>query len=208
MGGAPPGPRWWTPSARCRTRRCWPSESCRVHAELDHLAHHDHLTELPTRAKFFRTLSGALAAQTTGTIALLNVDLDEFKQVNDRYGHGAGDELLLAVAARLAEIADGRGLAGRFGGDEFALLLTELTDADAAAEIARQLSTRLAEPVRLTAATVTVGASIGIAVAEPGITVAELTRRADVAMYAAKAAGKNRIETFPRFVPPVPAGHR
>jgi diguanylate cyclase (GGDEF)-like protein len=171
-------------------------KACQVHAELDHLAHHDHLTQLPTRAKFFRTLAAAIGSATPGTVALLNVDLDEFKQVNDTYGHAAGDELLVEMASRMAQVARGRGLAGRFGGDEFALLLTGLTGHGQAQEIAELLSARLAEPVRLSAATVRVGASIGIAAAEPGITVAELTRRADMAMYTAKAAGKNRVEAF------------
>ena len=180
-------------------------ESCRVHAELDHLAHHDHLTQLPTRAKFFRTLQSALAAAGDGSVALLNVDLDDFKQVNDGYGHHAGDELLVEVAARMVEVAAGRGLAGRFGGDEFALLLTGLTTPFEAVEIAEALSARLAAPTRLAVGTVAVGASIGIANAEPGITVAELTRRADEAMYAAKAAGKNRVATFRPTRHPAPA---
>jgi diguanylate cyclase (GGDEF)-like protein len=96
----------------------------------------------------------------------------------------------------MVEVAAGRGLAGRFGVDEFALLLTGLTSPFEAVEIAEVLSARLAAPSRLTVGTVAVGASIGVAVAEAGITVAELTRRADEAMYAAKAAGKNRVEAF------------
>jgi diguanylate cyclase (GGDEF)-like protein len=171
-------------------------QGCRVHAELHHLAHHDQLTQLPTRAKFFRTLQRALAAAEPGTIALLNVDLDDFKQVNDRYGHAAGDELLVEVGGRLAEAADGRGLAARFGGDEFAVLLTGLSGEAEAHRIAARLTARLAEPVHLSAATVTAGASVGVATAEPGILPSELTRRADLAMYAAKAAGKHRIEAF------------
>ncbi|MEV4352175.1 GGDEF domain-containing protein [Actinoplanes sp. NPDC049596] len=170
---------------------------CLAHAELEHSAHHDHLTQLPNRAKFLRAVAAA-----PGPVALLNVDLDDFKQVNDTHGHAAGDELLQEIAHRLTTIAHGRGVAGRFGGDEFALLLT---DPAAAPAIAAQLGALLATPVTLTAATVTVGASIGIALSEPGITVKELTRRADMAMYAAKTMGKNRIETYSPQTHPVAA---
>jgi len=179
--------------------------SCFAHAELEHRAHHDHLTQLPTRAKFLRALGEAVAGASRegGVVALLNVDLDDFKQVNDGYGHTAGDELLVQMAARLAAAAQGRGLAARFGGDEFALLLTGLADAAEAERIAAVLGTHLAAPVTLGAsmATVAVGASIGIAVAEPGVKVADLIRRADIAMYSAKAAGKNRIEAYPPTQP-------
>ncbi|HEY0002401.1 MAG TPA: GGDEF domain-containing protein [Actinoplanes sp.] len=169
---------------------------CRAHAELEHAAHHDHLTQLPTRAKFLRAVGTALTEAPSDTVAVLNIDLDDFKQVNDRHGHTAGDELLVQVASALTEAAGGRGLAGRFGGDEFALLLTGLGDPAEADDVARQLVARLAAPMRLSAGTVHVGASIGVAVAELGITVADLTRRADTAMYAAKASGKNRIEIY------------
>jgi diguanylate cyclase (GGDEF)-like protein len=169
--------------------------SCRAHADLEHLAHHDHLTQLPTRAKFFRTLQTAVDGAPAGTVALLNVDLDDFKQVNDRYGHAVGDELLVEVALRLTATG---GVAARFGGDEFALVLTGLNGPLQAEGIADRLGARLAAPMRLAGGTVTVGASIGVAMAEPGITIAELTRRADLAMYTAKAAGKNQVSTFPR----------
>jgi diguanylate cyclase (GGDEF)-like protein len=167
-----------------------------THAELDHRANHDHLTQLPTRAKFFRVLAAAVDAGPPGTVALLNIDLDDFKQVNDTYGHGAGDELLVQVAERIAAVAGDHGLGGRFGGDEFALLLTGLGSAAEAEQAAELLCARLAMPQRLASATVTVGASIGVAITEPGVTAAELTRRADIAMYSAKAHGKNRVAIF------------
>jgi diguanylate cyclase (GGDEF)-like protein len=170
-------------------------KGCDAHAELVHRAHHDHLTQLPTRAKFVQAVGQELARHQT--LALLNVDLDDFKQVNDRYGHAAGDELLVQVAARMTAVTAGRGVAARLGGDEFAVLLTDLADPGEAERIAGLLCATLAAPVPLTVATVSVGASIGVAVAEPGVTVTELTRRADMAMYAAKTAGKNRIEAFP-----------
>ncbi|MGX6606846.1 diguanylate cyclase domain-containing protein [Micromonosporaceae bacterium Da 78-11] len=172
-------------------------KGCRAHAELEHRAHHDHLTQLPTRAKFARELEHALGTAPAGTVALLNVDLDDFKQVNDSYGHAAGDELLCAVAARMSEVAGGHGLAARFGGDEFALLLTGLNAPADAEHVAELLCARLTAPVPVSlTTTVTAGASIGVAVAAPGVSATELTRQADMAMYAAKTGGKNRIEKF------------
>ncbi|XVV11021.1 diguanylate cyclase domain-containing protein [Actinoplanes sp. CA-131856] len=170
---------------------------CRTHAELEHSAHHDHLTQLPNRAKFLRAVASALAGPRP--VALLNIDLDDFKKVNDSHGHAAGDELLQEIATRLSTAP---GVAGRFGGDEFALLLTGPYEAT---EIAADLCALLSAPIALSAATVTVGASIGVAHSEPGITVKELTRRADMAMYAAKTLGKNRIETYSPLTHPVAA---
>ncbi|MFF5294241.1 GGDEF domain-containing protein [Paractinoplanes globisporus] len=179
---------------------------CLAHAELEHRAHHDHLTQLAGRAKFVGAVDRALDLAgdgRTAVAALLNVDLDDFKRVNDCHGHAAGDELLIQVAARMTTVTTGRGLAARLGGDEFAVLLPDLADPLEAERIAEQLCDALAAPFMLTAATVTIGASIGVAVAEPGLTVTELSRRADMAMYAAKAAGKNRIESFAPAAQPV-----
>ena len=179
----------------------------RSHADLDYQANHDHLTKLPNRAKFFRRLASAVDEQRFGTVALLNIDLDDFKAVNDTYGHGAGDELLVGVAARLANLGVPEAVPARLGGDEFALLLTGLERAEDADRIAERLCARLTAPLRMSSATVTVGASIGVAVSSPGCTAADLTRHADIAMYAAKAQGKNRVE---RYRPPhvVDAGAR
>jgi diguanylate cyclase (GGDEF)-like protein len=169
---------------------------CRTHAEMDHRANHDQLTQLPTRAKFAHRLAAAVDAGPPGSVALLNIDLDDFKQVNDSYGHAAGDELLIRVAERIADAGGPGSLAGRFGGDEFALLLTGLSRPAEAEEIAELLCVRLIAPVTLAGTTVAVGASIGVAVTVPGVTAGDLTRRADIAMYSAKAQGKNRVEAF------------
>jgi diguanylate cyclase (GGDEF)-like protein len=166
------------------------------HAALDHQANHDHLTQLTTRARFFQHLCAAVAEQPAGTVALLNIDLDDFKQVNDTYGHGAGDALLVEVATRMRELGVPGALPARFGGDEFAMLLTGLTRPDDAIVIAARLCDELIRPARVAGTTVTVGASIGVAVAEPGCSAADLTRCADIAMYSAKAQGKNRVERF------------
>ncbi|AGZ44870.1 putative bifunctional diguanylate cyclase/phosphodiesterase [Actinoplanes friuliensis] len=172
-------------------------EASRVsHAELDHRANHDNLTQLPTRGKFFGELAAAVDAGEPGAVALLTIDLDDFKQVNDVYGHGAGDELLLAVAGRITTTGGPGSVAGRLGGDEFVLLLKDLDTPATAERVATELCARLVEPVRLKEVTVSVGASIGVALTEAGVSAAELTRRADIAMYAAKARGKSRVEVF------------
>lgn len=170
--------------------------ACRSYAELDHRAHHDHLTGLPTRAKFFRELEAATAAGEPGSVALLLIDLDDFKAVNDTHGHATGDELLIEIAGRIVAAGGPGSTAARFGGDEFALLLTGITGPSDALALARGLCGRIVAPARLTGTTVSAGASIGIALAEPGVGTGELTRRADLAMYAAKAEGKNGVELF------------
>jgi diguanylate cyclase (GGDEF)-like protein len=170
--------------------------NCGAHTELAHRAHHDQLTALPNRALFFQRLTVAVDAAKSGgdEISLLIVDLDDFKQVNDTYGHTAGDELLREVAERLIEVGGETAMPARFGGDEFALVL--IGSRDATDRTADQLRERLLEPFRLTRATVSVGASIGVATATRTLTAGDLMRCADIAMYSAKAKGKNRVERF------------
>lgn len=170
--------------------------ACRSHAELDYQANHDDLTGLPTRAKFFKELREALRLGPPGTVALLQIDLDDFKQVNDTYGHAGGDDLLVELAGRIGQAGGAGALAARLGGDEFALLLTGLTHSGAAQQVASERCAALSEPVTLGSAAVRVGASIGIALADVGLTPDELTRRADIAMYAAKVRGKHQVERF------------
>jgi len=169
--------------------------SCLSRVELHHQAHHDHLTALPTRALFFRRVAQAVDVGAD-KVALLNIDLDDFKKVNDVHGHSAGDELLVQIAARLREAGGPGSVPARFGGDEFALLLTDLTDPAEAVQIAERVCQRIIEPVHLSAAIVSVGASVGVAVADTGLTAGDLVRCADVAMYSAKARGKNRVALF------------
>ena len=163
---------------------------------LQHQAHHDPLTQLPNRSLFFHRLTEAVELQPPGTVALLNIDLDDFKQVNDTYGHAAGDELLIEIALRLVNSCGLGSSPARFGGDEFAILLTGLPHADAAQAAAAEICRRLMVPVELAAGTVSVGASIGVALSRHDLTAGDLTRCADIAMYSAKAQGKNRVEVF------------
>jgi diguanylate cyclase (GGDEF)-like protein len=171
-----------------------------VRRELTHRARTDSLTGLPNRAAFSETLQDALR---TGAepVALLFVDLDNFKPVNDRLGHRAGDELLREVADRLAALG---GLCGRLGGDEFAVMLTGVT-ADAAEEVARAVVAAVGEPVPVAGSVAGVGASVGVALAAPGdgTDAEQLLHRGDVAMYQAKAAGRNRVARYDAVPAPV-----
>jgi diguanylate cyclase (GGDEF)-like protein len=160
----------------------------RSHAQLIRLAHHDRLTGLATRALLMEHIDAANAAGDLA--AVLIIDLDDFKQVNDTHGHDAGDQLLVAVAERLRIVAGEHGRCARLGGDEFALALAAPADPE---QVAGHLSRWLWD---LTTAAHASGASIGIAPADPTLAAADLLRCADTAMYVAKNTGKNRVERY------------
>lgn len=183
------------------------TERVRLQAQLQHNAEHDPLTDLPNRALFTKRVRHALAGRrrTDAGTAVLYIDLDGFKAVNDTVGHQAGDELLVQAARRLQEsVRSGSGdCAARLGGDEFAALITGDGDGDPAArecrilEIADRLRVALSQPYLVEGGTeVRVAASIGVAFAEPGIGPGALMRNADLAMYRAKSGGKNRVELY------------
>jgi len=159
---------------------------------IKYQAQHDALTRLPNRTLFGERVAHAVAR---GKPAVLFVDLDDFKRVNDSLGHAAGDALLVTVAERLRASLRPEDTAARLGGDEFAVLL-DTADADGAALVAQRLITHLAEPFDLGGTTVLVRASIGIALTSTGRHDADLLRDADVAMYVAKTAGKGRFSFF------------
>ncbi|TYP86550.1 diguanylate cyclase domain-containing protein [Blastococcus xanthinilyticus] len=159
--------------------------------ELRRQATTDPLTGLLNRTAFNERLAGATATvDAAAPPAVLFVDLDDFKTVNDTLGHAAGDELLRTVAARLSADVRADDVVARLGGDEFALLLPEADDARLH-EVADRLLAAFRVPVELAGRPVTVTASIGGALAEPGCTAGQLLHRADTAMYAAKRAGKD-----------------
>jgi len=167
-----------------------------VHQELTVQATLDGLTGLANRASFNAALSGALGdGPTQNTTSVLFVDLDDFKDVNDVFGHGAGDQLLREVAARLRRATRPGDLCGRIGGDEFAVLLRD-TGGAAAAEVAQRIVQAVAAPAHLGAGVVHIGASVGVATATSVTDLEQLIHHADVAMYAAKAQGKARIQVF------------
>ena len=166
--------------------------------QLTHNAFHDPLTGLANRALFRDRLEHALAASARSrqTVAVLFVDLDNFKAVNDGQGHDAGDELLVGVAARLREVVRGEDTVARFGGDEFAVLFEHADGEAEAVRVAKRVIQAFATPFDTRLGPVTVGASVGIATAMGTEAAEELMRDADVAMYVAKGDGGRRYETF------------
>jgi len=172
-------------------------------AKIQHTANHDPLTGLPNRRVLLKELSQALAAKRQ--FALLYMDLDGFKEVNDLYGHGAGDALLREVARRLAASAPAPCLIARTGGDEFAILC-ESPSRDSGASLADNVIAAFQSTFAIAGANILIGITIGVVRSsrDPSVDVDELMRRADVAMYNAKARGKNR---WGGFAEEMDAGH-
>ena len=166
--------------------------------ELEQRVFRDDLTKLANRSLFLDRLDQArLRSRRTGSgIAVMFVDLDDFKAVNDGLGHAAGDTLLCAVSGRLEECMRPSDTIARLGGDEFAILLDEVTDVAEVMNVAERLLEVLQLPVEIGELSVTVPASIGIAIAEQGYAHSNLMRDADIALYRAKEQGKNRIAVF------------
>jgi diguanylate cyclase (GGDEF)-like protein len=161
---------------------------------LRHKAQHDPLTDLPNRALFEDRLDGALAASRRygRRFGLLAIDLDLFKEVNDNLGHEAGDELLVAVAQHLLSCVREADTVARIGGDEFAVLLTEVGGAAEVEQVAHRALELLVQPFRLTAGIAQISASIGMALyPDHGDNAGDLRRNADRALYAIKAGGRN-----------------
>jgi diguanylate cyclase (GGDEF)-like protein len=164
--------------------------------EAMNLAFLDSLTGLPSRSLFQTRMEESLAAETGG-VAVLFIDLDRFKMVNDSLGHGAGDLLLAGVANRIRGCLRDDDVAARLGGDEFAILLSGLSGATEAEPIASRLLEELREPFDLNGAEAYVSASIGIAFGAAGrVGAQELMVDADLAMYQAKKHGKDKFEMF------------
>lgn len=166
-----------------------------IEQELKHLALHDPLTHLPNRTRFVERVSAvaSMEAEVAEPFALLFIDLDDFKFVNDSLGHDIGDELLVNVGRQITGCLRPDDLAARLGGDEFAVLLESLTGPSEAKELASKILEALNEPVRLGGHTLSAAASIGVAMGAPGAEVSEILKGADVAMYEAKAAGKGQV---------------
>lgn len=169
-----------------------------LEAQLSYQAFHDPLTGLANRRRFVDQAEEALAARArSGSMAALFLDLDDFKTVNDSLGHAAGDELLIAVAARIRATVRETDLAARLGGDEFGILLLDIPDVAYAERVAARMLETIQEPLMVAETTIEVGASIGIAVDTSAMgQVDDLLGDADVAMYQAKALGKGRSHVF------------
>ena len=180
------------------------SERVALEEQLRHQAFHDDLTGLANRALFEDRLTLALARarRQKGELAVIFVDLDDFKTVNDSLGHAVGDELLRETAQRLATCLRAQDTAARLGGDEFAVLLEDLSGPDEAWEVAERLRRALEPPLVLDGRQIVSSASLGLESPGPEATAAEVLANADLAMYSAKDAGKGRVA---RFEPPMRA---
>jgi diguanylate cyclase (GGDEF)-like protein/PAS domain S-box-containing protein len=160
--------------------------------KIAYLARYDTLTQLPNRLQLTEALGEALryAAQWRSRCALLMVDLDRFKSVNDSLGHMTGDKLLAQVSARLQSLMEENQMCGRLGGDEFAIVIRDLQKADEMNQLAKRVIDRLSEPYQVDQHTLYVGASVGSAMGpRDGKSVEELMRNADLALYRAKDTG-------------------
>jgi diguanylate cyclase (GGDEF)-like protein/PAS domain S-box-containing protein len=169
------------------------TERRQAEARIAHMAHHDALTDLPNRVRFNLHLADALThvRKRDGKLAMLCLDLDHFKSVNDTLGHPIGDQLLKIAAERISRELRSRDLAARLGGDEFAIIQMDVAGSKDASALANRLIASLSAPCEIDGHTVIVGASIGIALApSDGIDSETLLRNADMALYRAKAAGR------------------
>jgi diguanylate cyclase (GGDEF)-like protein len=175
-------------------------ENARLYEELRHQAFHDSLTGLANRALFQDRVAHAVVRRPgpdAGLIAVLFLDLDDFKTINESLGHAGGDQLLSAVAERLKACLRASDTPARIGGDEFAILLEDLRDESEATHVAQRVIDALRPPIRIGGTAAVIATSIGIAVTAPGEDGAtELLRNADFAMYQAKHRGKGRYEVF------------
>jgi diguanylate cyclase (GGDEF)-like protein len=168
-------------------------------AELEHQALHDPLTKLANRILFNDRVRHALArrAEAGRTVAVMYIDLDDFKTVNDSLGHAAGDALLVQVADRMSVSVRPDDTVARLGGDEFAVLMEDVAAESEATAVAKRILDSLNTPFDIAGEVVWAHATIGIARIAPGkIDVADFLRRADLAMYTAKGEGKSRYAVF------------
>ncbi|MEZ5145067.1 MAG: EAL domain-containing protein [Acidimicrobiales bacterium] len=167
--------------------------------ELYHQAHHHHLTGLPNRRSLIDVLDAALrqARDTGSQLAVMFVDLDRFKMVNDSYGHAAGDSLLLRFGNRLRNLVRPGDYVGHFGADEFVVVLEDVNDVEDVRFVAHRLDLALSEPFAFEEGEIFLSASIGVALSDAGDLCSDaLLQRADAAMYRAKELGRNRLEIF------------
>ncbi|MCH7663339.1 MAG: diguanylate cyclase, partial [Chloroflexi bacterium] len=175
------------------------SERVRAEEQIRHLATHDALTDLPNLHLFHDRLAHAIAKakRDENIVALLYLDLDGFKQVNDNYGHPYGDIMLKLVGIRLSGHVRASDTVARLGGDEFAIVLEDLNDPEHAGIAAKKILDALADPITFEGVETAISASIGIAIYSiDGEDNETLLKNADIAMYAAKKSGKNKFQFY------------
>lgn len=174
------------------------TEQRQAEARIQHLARHDALTDLPNRTEFLEQMAKTEAALGRGEMAaVLYIDLDHFKAVNDTLGHAVGDEVIKQAAVRLWGTTRETDLLARLGGDEFALLLRPIDGTDAAARVADRIVKAMRAPMNIGGQQIEIGASVGIAVGPgDGTTTDQLVKNADLALYKAKAEGRSTYHFF------------
>lgn len=170
-----------------------------VQEQLSHLAHHDVLTDLPNRLSFFKqfTQNLSLARRQKSNLAIMFVDLDDFKGINDNYGHAHGDAVLQETAKRMSACIRESDVIGRIGGDEFLILLADIDSEEGAIIAAKKIQHCLETPFSIKNQTEVLSCSIGIAIfPDHGTTETEIAKNADKAMYEIKSKGKNGVAVF------------
>ncbi|MFZ6657110.1 ABC transporter substrate-binding protein [Undibacterium sp. TJN19] len=175
------------------------SERKLANDRLAYMAHHDSLTNLPNRTLFFERLAQglALAKRNMTRLALMYIDLDRFKPINDSFGHSVGDLLLQQAAERMKSCLRDSDTVGRIGGDEFVALTLNVSDGQSACLLAEKIRAALGQPFHIADNAHIVSCSIGIAIyPDHGTTEIELSKRADFAMYAAKAGGRDQVRLY------------
>ena len=174
------------------------TERKRAESEIAHLALHDMLTNLPNRTLFLDKLTSSITGNRKGSeVAILCLDLDHFKDINDTMGHDAGDVLLRMAARRLTRLVPALGMAARFGGDEFAVILPDVRDRELVIHLAQAIVRDLSMPYRIRGKRVFVGASLGVALSPTdGVDAHELLKKADIALYRAKHDGRGTYAFF------------
>lgn len=173
------------------------TESARMRAELERRANYDMLTRCHNRASVMTAVEVALAQGSDTITAVIFVDIDRFKAVNDNLGHAAGDDLLVAVADRLAAAVRDEDILGRIGGDEFLVVCSRIRGRDEALQVAERINRALRDDIALAGGRVALSASVGAACSDLGASSAdELVGQADAAMYQAKREGAGRVVLF------------
>jgi diguanylate cyclase (GGDEF)-like protein/PAS domain S-box-containing protein len=175
------------------------SERKRTEEHITHLAQHDALTDLPNRVLFEDRLKQAiaLAGRNKELLALMYLDIDFFKQINDNFGHTVGDSVLMGVARRMLDSVRKSDTVARIGGDEFVVLLQEIKEGNEALFIAEQIRLALNRPFELAGHFISTSPSIGLVLyPEHGADELQLIRNADIAMYKAKESGRNNVKMF------------
>lgn len=175
------------------------TEKKQAEEKIYQLAHHDFITELPNRVAFHRLLKTAIdeAARTAHQLAVMFIDLDHFKLINDTSGHPVGDELLQKVAARFQTIVGSSNVISRFGGDEFTVMLPCIESIDEVSKVAANILSSLQEPFALSSCEITISASIGVSIyPENGQDVSTLLSCSDNAMYRAKESGRASYQFY------------